>query len=187
MHTRDTALSWQTGVRKKKCKKTERKGRKKNGARVRSLICSLLQCCHSHRCIPWMPGQRGRVSGGRAKEGRGKNFHSSTSLGLSLCVKVGQHTHTHTYTSRHTHTYTQNTLMFQTAQFHLSVGWHQGPGEVRYWRKEAKKEQCALTWILQHLGEGHWQKIRADQHTYLALLSFGCAIHFQKEISVFLS
>lgn len=29
MHTRDTALSWQTGVSKKKCKKTERKGRKK--------------------------------------------------------------------------------------------------------------------------------------------------------------
>lgn len=105
MQTRDTALSWQTGVRKKKCKKTERKGRKKNGARVRSLICSLLQCCHSHRCIPWMPGQRGRVSGGREKEGRGKNFHSSTSLGLSPCVKVGQHTHTHIHIQAYTHTH----------------------------------------------------------------------------------
>lgn len=33
MHTRDTALSWQTGVSKKKCKKTERKGRKKKKRR----------------------------------------------------------------------------------------------------------------------------------------------------------
>lgn len=164
---------------KKSVRRQKGKEEKKNGARVRSLICSLLQCCHSHRCIPWMPGQGGRVSRGRAKEGRGKNFHSSTSLTLSPCVKVGQHTYTHTYT--------QNTLMFQTAQFHMSVGWHQGPGEVRYWRKEAKKEQCVLTWILQHLGEGHWQKIRADQHTYLALLSFGCAIHFQKEFSISIS
>lgn len=154
MQTRDTALSWQTGVRKKKCKKTERKGRKKNGARVRSLICSLLQCCHSHRCIPWMLGQQGRVSGGREKEGRGKNFHSSTSLGLSPCVKVGQHTHTHIHIQAYTHTRTHR-IPSCSKLLSFTCLWVGIKDLVRWGTEEKKQRKNNVCW---HGFYNTWEK-----------------------------
>lgn len=179
MPMRDMALSWQKGKKRKKITNDWEEWERRRREKKPPLLYSLLQCCHSHRCILRMPEQSELEEVEQRKEEGGETF---TALPLSCCVKVGHQTHTNSLSFAplwHTQRCTQcpsfpNMLTSTSSMCVLgsSTWW----GEVGLLRnlaflqgnvetsREAKANMVCLTWIASCLWDVH-KSNQACQHT----------------------